>query len=145
MLGKLLPVAVLSGLVAISMAIPQARAGGNPSTTSHASANGCMCGMCGGMNMSGMGMSAQAHAASADLTANAATKAPSEPKSLEADPYGGQKTCPVSGKALGAMGQPIAVTVKGTTIYLCCNGCVAKFNANPDFYLAKVQKEVNKN
>jgi hypothetical protein len=145
MLNKLLSVAVLSGLVAISTAIPQARAGGNAVATSHATANGCHCGMCGSMNMSGMDISMPAPAAAADLAPNAApAKAPSQSNSLEAEPYGGQKTCPVSGKSLGAMGKPIAVKVNGATVYLCCNGCVARFNANPDFYLAKVQKEVNK-
>lgn len=56
-------------------------------------------------------------------------------------PYGGQKTCPVTGHELGSMGTPIPVAVNGQTIYVCCRGCVAKVQANPDFYLQKVQAE----
>ncbi len=55
--------------------------------------------------------------------------------------YGGQIACPVTGEPLGTMGTPIPVTVKGQTIYVCCKGCVAKVQANPDFYLQKVQAE----
>lgn len=56
-------------------------------------------------------------------------------------PYGGQKTCPVTGEPLGSMGTPIAVTVKGQTVYVCCRGCVAKVQNDPDGYLRKVQAE----
>jgi YHS domain-containing protein len=49
--------------------------------------------------------------------------------------------CPVTGEPLGSMDTPIPVTVKGQTIYVCCRGCVAKVQANPDFYLQKVQAE----
>jgi hypothetical protein len=55
--------------------------------------------------------------------------------------YGGQIICPVTGEPLGTMGTPIPVTVKGQTIYVCCKGCVAKVQANPDLYLQKVQAE----
>ena len=58
--------------------------------------------------------------------------------STAALPYGGQKTCPVTGEELGAMGQPIAVTVNGETVYVCCRGCAAKAQANPDKTLAAV-------
>jgi YHS domain-containing protein len=60
------------------------------------------------------------------------------------DLYGGQKSCPVTGKPLGSMGKPLAVEVNGQTIYVCCQGCVAKVKANPDFYIAKVKKETGK-
>jgi len=53
-------------------------------------------------------------------------------------PYGGQKTCPVTGEDLGSMGTPIPVTVKGQTIYVCCQGCAGKVRKDPDAYLAKV-------
>ncbi|MHB1426477.1 MAG: hypothetical protein ACYC3I_25225 [Gemmataceae bacterium] len=39
------------------------------------------------------------------------------------------------------MGTPIPVTVKGQTIYVCCRGCVAKVERDPDTYLRKVQAE----
>ncbi len=55
--------------------------------------------------------------------------------------YGGQKTCPVTGEALGSMGPPIPVTVKGQTIYVCCEGCVEAVQSDPDVYLAKAMRE----
>lgn len=56
-------------------------------------------------------------------------------------PYGGQKTCPVTGEELGSMGTPIPVTVKGQTIYVCCQGCAGKVRKDPGASLAKVMKE----
>jgi hypothetical protein len=53
-------------------------------------------------------------------------------------PYGGQKTCPVTGEELGSMGSPVAVTVKGQAVYVCCRGCAAKAQADPDKTLAAV-------
>lgn len=53
----------------------------------------------------------------------------------------GQKTCPVTGAELGSMGPPVPVTVGGQTIYVCCQGCVAKVQRNPDTYLRKVANE----
>jgi Cu(I)/Ag(I) efflux system membrane fusion protein len=41
-----------------------------------------------------------------------------------------QKVCPVSGKALGAMGTPYKVTVQGRDVLLCCSGCESKIKAN---------------
>jgi len=55
--------------------------------------------------------------------------------------YGGQKTCPVTGEALGSMGPPVPVTVKGQTIYVCCQGCVESVQSDPDLYIAKVMRE----
>ena len=53
-------------------------------------------------------------------------------------PYGGQRTCPVTGEDLGSMGKPIPVTLKGQTVYVCCRGCAAKSQADPDKTLAAV-------
>lgn len=53
-------------------------------------------------------------------------------------PYGGQKLCPVTGEELGAMGAPLPAVVKGQTVYVCCRGCVAKAQADPDKTLAAV-------
>lgn len=58
-----------------------------------------------------------------------------------AAPYGGQKTCPITGGELGSMGKPIPVTLKGQTVYVCCRGCVAKAQADPDKALAAVAAE----
>ena len=64
---------------------------------------------------------------------------PAAPKA--AGPYGGQKTCPVTGEELGSMGPPVAVTVKGETVYVCCRGCAGKAQADPDKTLAAVAAE----
>jgi len=49
-----------------------------------------------------------------------------------------QRTCPVSGELLGSMGKPYKVTVKGRTVFLCCEGCEAKIKKDPDKYLEKI-------
>ena len=49
-----------------------------------------------------------------------------------------QKVCPVSGDPLGAMGKPYKVTVLGREVFLCCSGCEAQIEANPEEYLAKL-------
>ena len=64
--------------------------------------------------------------------------APSGTPTAAAMPFGGQKTCPVTGEELGSMGKPIAVMVKGETVYVCCRGCAPKAQANPDKTLAAV-------
>lgn len=51
-----------------------------------------------------------------------------------------QKVCPVSGEPLGAMGTPKKIEVKGQSIFICCEGCEEKLLANPDKYLAKLNK-----
>lgn len=48
-----------------------------------------------------------------------------------------QKICPVSGKPLGSMGEPVKVMVGDKPIYLCCKGCVKKVQAQPAEYLAR--------
>lgn len=55
--------------------------------------------------------------------------------------WGGQKTCPVTGEALGSMGDPIAVQVQGHAVWVCCEGCVAAVKDDPDKSLQYVQKE----
>jgi YHS domain-containing protein len=49
-----------------------------------------------------------------------------------------QRICPVSGELLGSMGKPSKVTVKGRTVFLCCEGCEPKIKKDPDKYLAKL-------
>ena len=43
-----------------------------------------------------------------------------------------------AGEPLGSMGGPIKVLIDGSSLYLCCQGCVAKVEASPEKYLAKV-------
>lgn len=52
-----------------------------------------------------------------------------------------QQTCPVTGEKLGSMGPPIPVTVSGTTIQVCCDGCVSAVKKNPQKYLKIVEDE----
>ena len=52
-----------------------------------------------------------------------------------------QKTCPVTDKKLGSMGQPVKVVAKGHTVFLCCMGCKQKFLANVDTYLKKLDEK----
>lgn len=49
-------------------------------------------------------------------------------------------TCPVSGEALGAMGDAVIVSAEGRDVKLCCKMCVKKFDADPAKYLAIVDK-----
>jgi YHS domain-containing protein len=51
-----------------------------------------------------------------------------------------QKVCPVSGEALGSMGTPLKMNVKGQTVFLCCEGCKDRLLASPDEYLAKIKE-----
>ncbi|MEC8475331.1 MAG: hypothetical protein VXZ38_11810, partial [Planctomycetota bacterium] len=48
-----------------------------------------------------------------------------------------QKTCPVTGKPLGSMGNPPKILVKGKPLFVCCPPCSSKITDNPDPYLRK--------
>lgn len=56
--------------------------------------------------------------------------------------FGGQKRCPVTGEGLGSMGEPLAVTVGGRAVYVCCRGCAERAQADPAKTLAAVAAEV---
>ncbi len=49
-----------------------------------------------------------------------------------------QKTCPVTGMALGSMGTPRRLVVSGRVVFLCCGACEAKLLREPARYLAKL-------
>ncbi len=52
-----------------------------------------------------------------------------------------QEWCVVStDERLGAMGAPIKLDIKGQPVFVCCNGCRRKAEANPDKTLAKVEE-----
>jgi multidrug efflux pump subunit AcrA (membrane-fusion protein) len=52
-----------------------------------------------------------------------------------------QRFCPIRpDNRLGEMGVPVAVTVKGQKVFLCCKGCVKAALANPARTLAQVEK-----
>ena len=51
-----------------------------------------------------------------------------------------QHFCPVSGEMLGVMGDPEKIDVNGQTVWICCDDCKDKLLAEPDKYLAKLNK-----
>jgi hypothetical protein len=51
-----------------------------------------------------------------------------------------QHFCPVGGGMLGSMGAPEKVDVDGQAVWICCDGCKDKLLADPETYLAKLQK-----
>ena len=55
--------------------------------------------------------------------------------------FGGQTRCPVTGEVLGSMGDPVAVTVGGRAVYVCCRGCAKRAEADPIKTLAVVEAE----
>ncbi len=57
------------------------------------------------------------------------------------DPYP-LATCPVSGLVLGAMGPPIVMMHEGREVRFCCTKCIAKFEADPAGYLAKIDRQI---
>jgi hypothetical protein len=46
-----------------------------------------------------------------------------------------QRVCKVSGEPLGSMGTPLKVTRGDRSVFLCCQGCVKRIQANADQYL----------
>ena len=64
---------------------------------------------------------------------------------LAASAIARQKMCPVSGKPLGSMGDPVAVEAGGQRLFVCCAGCVDAVKANPEkFTQARPKVEVVK-
>lgn len=49
-----------------------------------------------------------------------------------------RRVCPISGNALGSMGEPYKMVVKGETIFLCCPACEKDVLADPEKALKKV-------
>jgi membrane fusion protein, copper/silver efflux system len=60
---------------------------------------------------------------------------PAERKLAEA-----QRLCPITGNRLGSMGAPPKLEVKGTSVFLCCDGCIDDAKADPDKTLKKVNE-----
>jgi YHS domain-containing protein len=46
----------------------------------------------------------------------------------------GNKYCPVSGRPIGVMGPGVEQVYNGKIYHLCCGGCIATFNSDPDKY-----------
>jgi uncharacterized protein (TIGR03000 family) len=77
----------------------------------------------------------EAPAVDKQVAANIAKLAAADQKAAEA-----QRFCAVQeGIRLGSMGVPVKVTLKGQTVYLCCEGCEEKARADADKTLEKVK------
>lgn len=62
-------------------------------------------------------------------------------KAFAGDPYL-LAVCPVSGKKLGSMGDPIVLEVEGREVRLCCKGCIKKVKAEPAKYAKAVDEQI---
>jgi hypothetical protein len=72
-------------------------------------------------------------------------KSPKGPSADESSAVKKQQTCPVTDALLGSMGKPYKITLTGSNgesqdVYLCCKGCETTIKADPDKYLAKLDK-----
>ncbi len=64
-------------------------------------------------------------------------------KEIKSDPYP-LDTCPVTGKKLGAMGDPIVKVYDGREVRFCCPMCPKKFEADKEGYWKKINEEIIK-
>lgn len=68
-------------------------------------------------------------------------KAPTKSEQAISDPYM-LGTCPVSGRELGSMGDPVVKEYDGREVRFCCSGCIDKFEASKEEYFAKIDKKM---
>ncbi len=54
----------------------------------------------------------------------------------------GNKLCPVSGEAIGTMGDGFPVEHNGKMYKLCCEGCSKDFNKDPEKFTKIAEDEV---
>jgi hypothetical protein len=52
-----------------------------------------------------------------------------------------QGICPVTGAALGSMGVPVKVMLRGKPLFVCCPACVGKAKRDPDGTLKKLESK----
>jgi YHS domain-containing protein len=74
--------------------------------------------------------------AASTISFNEVATVPASEQQLAAAAIARQKICPVSGKPLGSMGDPVAVDVNGQKLYVCCAGCVGAVKSDPAKYAA---------
>jgi multidrug efflux pump subunit AcrA (membrane-fusion protein) len=55
-----------------------------------------------------------------------------------------QRLCPILHKPLGTMGVPVKLMLNDKPVFLCCKGCIADANAEPEKMLARVQELLRK-
>jgi YHS domain-containing protein len=73
---------------------------------------------------------------SSTVSFNEVASVPASEQQLAAAAIARQKICPVSGKPLGSMGDPVAVEVNGQKLFVCCAGCVNAVESDPAKYAA---------
>lgn len=49
------------------------------------------------------------------------------------------ETCPISGKPLGSMGEPVKLVLDNHLVQLCCKGCTAKAKASKDDIVRSIE------
>ena len=64
----------------------------------------------------------------------------SNPSAPDVRPYP-LDTCVVMDSKLGSMGDPIVRVYDGQEIKFCCKPCIKEFEADPEFYLGKIDLE----
>lgn len=70
-----------------------------------------------------------------------ATQPAQKGDAYEGDPYT-LDFCPISGKKLGSMGDPIVKVYDGREVRFCCAGCIAPFEADIEKGFAKVDEKM---
>lgn len=53
-------------------------------------------------------------------------------------------TCPISGKKLGSMGDPVVRKYEGREVRFCCEGCIGRFEADPIAAWRKIDEAIIK-
>lgn len=66
-----------------------------------------------------------------------------KPAERDGDPYP-LPACPISGKTLGAMGDPVAKVYDGREVRFCCSGCIQKFEKDKAANFAKIDETINR-
>jgi membrane fusion protein, copper/silver efflux system len=51
-----------------------------------------------------------------------------------------QRFCPIRNDPLGSMGVPVKLTLDGQWVFICCKGCIAEAQADPDKTLARIEE-----
>ena len=54
------------------------------------------------------------------------------------------KTCPVSGRELGSMGDPYVIFYHEKKVKLCCSSCLKEFNTDPAKYIQLLDEAAKK-
>lgn len=81
------------------------------------------------------------HPAEADAAPAATAADMADVDAPTSDPYP-LANCPVSGEALGSMGDPIVLGQPGREVQLCCKGCVASYEGDTAKYNGEIDAAI---